>query len=297
MKLQRSAIILAAAVVLVGGGAAGYLAWQQHEASLLPAGIVSVNGRVEATQVDISTKIPGRVVEIVPHEGDMVSPGEVVARIDTSETLAQFHQAQASAELARKTLTTREAEVASDEAQQEFASEEMRRTATLVDKGWSTHEQYDQRRQQLKSAGAALKATQSQIEEAIAAVKTADAKVEELQAVIDDSTVKSPVRGRVQYRLVEPGAVLPPGGKIATVIDLSDVYTTIYLPVRRRGGSRWATTRAWWWTRIRNTSSPPRSRSWRPNRNSPPRRSRSSLSASSSCFASSCRRRFSCSRT
>ena len=104
MKLQRSVIILAAAVVVIGGGAAGYMAWKQYEASQLPAGIVSINGRVEATQVDISTKIPGRVIEIVPHEGDIVSPGEVVARIDTSETDAQLHQAQASAELARQTL-------------------------------------------------------------------------------------------------------------------------------------------------------------------------------------------------
>jgi HlyD family secretion protein len=53
--------------------------------------------------------------------------------------------------------------------------------------------------------------------------------------VIDDSTIKSPVRGRMQYRLVEPGAVLPAGGKIATVIDLSDVYATIYLPGPQAG--------------------------------------------------------------
>jgi HlyD family secretion protein len=235
MKLQRSVIILAAAVVVIGGGAAGYFAWKQYEASQLPAGIVSINGRVEATQVDISTKIPGRVVEIVPHEGDMVSPAEVVARIDTSESGAQLHQAQASAELARQTLATRQADVGSDEARLALANEEMRRTATLVDKGWSTHELYDQRVQQLKSADAALKAAQSQVDEARAAVKTADARVEELQAVVDDSIIKSPVRGRVQYRLVEPGAVLPPGGKIATVIDLADVYTTVFLPGPQAG--------------------------------------------------------------
>ena len=235
MKLNRYVVIAAAAVVVIGGGGAGYFFWRQYEASLLPAGIDSMNGRVEATQVDISTKIPGRVIEIVPHEGDIVSPGEVVALIDTSETGAQLHQAQASAELARQTLTTRQAEVASDEAQQELANEQMRRTATLVDKGWSTHELYDQRVQQLKSAGAALGAAQSQVDEARATVKTADARVEELQAVVDDSTIRSPVRGRVQYRLVEPGAVLPPGGKIATVIDLTDVYTTIFLPGPQAG--------------------------------------------------------------
>jgi HlyD family secretion protein len=230
MKIPRYVVVLAVVVVAVGGGAAGYLAWKQYEASQLPAGIVSTNGRVEATQVDISTKIPGRVVEIVPHEGDMVSPGEVVARIDTSETGAQLHQAQAAAELARQTLVTKQAAVASDEAQVELAKEEMRRTATLVSKGWSTHELYDQRVQQLKSAEAAVNAAASQVDEAGASVKSADAKVEELQAVVNDSTIKSPVLGRVQYRLVEPGAVLPPGGKIATVIDLSDVYTTVFLP-------------------------------------------------------------------
>ena len=236
MKIPRYVVIVvAAAVVLVGGAAAGYVAWKQYEASQLPAGIVATNGRVEATQVDISTKIAGRVIEIVPHEGDMVSPGEVVARIDTSETGAQLDQAKAAAALARQTVATREADVASDDAQLQFANEEMRRTATLVDKGWSTHEQYDQRKQQLKSAEAALNAAKSQVDEARASVKTADAKVAELQAVVDDSTIKSPVRGRVQYRLVEPGAVLPAGGKIATVIDLSDVYTTVFLPAPLAG--------------------------------------------------------------
>ena len=198
------------ALALAGGG---YYAWLKLRPPGLPAGIVSINGRVEATQVDISTKIPGRVIEIVPHEGDIVSPGRSSPASTRPKPCAQLHQAQAAAALARQTVATRQAGVASDEAQLQFANEEMRRTATLVDKGWSTHEIYDQRTQQLKSADAALKAAKSQVDEARASVKTADAKVEELQAVIDDSTIKSPVRGRVQYRLVEPGAVLPPAAR------------------------------------------------------------------------------------
>jgi HlyD family secretion protein len=224
-----------ACLIAAGGAAAGYVAWKQYEASALPAGIISTNGRVEATQVDISTKIQGRVIEIIPHEGDMVSPGEVVARIDTSETGAQLHQAQASAQLARQTFTTRTADVASDQAQLDYANQQMARTAALVDKGWATRETYDQRAEQVKTASAALAAAQSQVDEAYAAIKTADAKVEELQAVVTDSTIVSPVQGRVQYRLVEPGAVLPAGGKIATVIDLSDVYTTVFLPGPQAG--------------------------------------------------------------
>ena len=233
MKRFGKPLLWIVVVLALAGG--GYYAWLKLQPPGLPAGIVSVNGRVEATQVDISTKIAGRVIEIIPHEGDIVSPGEIVARIDTSETAAQLDQAQASAELARETVVTRQASVASDDAQLEFANEELRRTSTLVNKGWSTHELLDQRNQQVKSADAALNAAQSQVDEARAAVKTADAKVAELQAVIDDSTIKSPVQGRVQYRLVEPGAVLPPGGKIATVIDLADVYTTVFLPGPQAG--------------------------------------------------------------
>ena len=113
--------------------------------------------------------------------------------------------------------------------------------------------------------------------------------------MIDDSTIKSPVQGRVQYRLVEPGAVLPPGGKIATVIDLCGRLHD-RIPSRAAGwaGSKSGVTptpRASWWTPPRNTFSPPRSRSWPPSRNSPPRRSRSNRNASSLSFVSSCKSR------
>ena len=102
----------------------------------------------------------------------------------------------------------------------------------------------------------------SQVDEARASVKTADARVEELQAVINDSTIKSPVEGRLQYRLVELGAVLPQGGKIATVINLNDVYTTVYLPSAQAGRLKLGMTptlRASSSMPTRTTSSPHRS--------------------------------------
>ena len=89
----------------------------------------------------------------------------------------------------------------------------MRRTSTLIAKGWSTHETLDKRQQELKSADAALKAAMSQGDEVRAAIKTADAKVEELQAVIDDSTIKSPVRGRMQIASSSRGRCFPPAAR------------------------------------------------------------------------------------
>ena len=56
------------AVVGLAAGGGAYLIWKQREADALPKGIVSINGRVEATQVDIATKIAGRVIELTQLE-------------------------------------------------------------------------------------------------------------------------------------------------------------------------------------------------------------------------------------
>lgn len=232
---NRVAVISAIVVVGLIAAGAGYLLWKQHEATALPKGILGINGRLEATQVDIATKIAGRIIEIVPQEGDMVSAGEVVARLDKAELEAQLAQGQAEAQRARDTLARAEADVQARKADLTFAQQELQRAEALVGKGWTTREKYDQRKQELESATAALTSTTKQIDEAQAAVKAADANVKRLQAQFNDTTITSPVRGRVQYRLIEPGAVLSAGGRIATVLNLSDVYTTIFLPASVAG--------------------------------------------------------------
>jgi HlyD family secretion protein len=232
---NRAAVISAIVVVGLIAAGVGYLLWKQHEATALPEGIVGINGRLEATQVDIATKIAGRVIEVVPHEGDMVDTGSIVARLDKAELEAQLAQGQAEAQRARETIARAEADVQARKADLTFAQQELQRAETLVEKGWTTREKYDQRKQELDSATAALTAATQQIAEAQASVKAADANVERLQSQLNDTTISSPVKGRVQYRLIEPGAVLSAGGRIATVLDLSDLYTTVFLPASVAG--------------------------------------------------------------
>jgi HlyD family secretion protein len=232
---NRGAVISAIVVVALIGAGAGYLLWKQHEATALPKGIVGINGRLEATQVDIATKIAGRVIEIVPQEGDMVSAGSVVARLDKAELEAQLQQGRAEAQKARETLARVEADVQARKAELTLAQQQLQRAEALVKKGWTTREKYDQRKQELDSATAALTSATKQIDEAQASVKAVDANVERLQSQLNDTTISSPVRGRVQYRLIEPGAVLSAGGRIASVLDLSDVYTTIFVPASVAG--------------------------------------------------------------
>ena len=132
---NRAAVISAIVVVGLIAAGGGYLLWKQHEAAALPKGIVGINGRLEATQVDIATKIAGRVIEIVPQEGDMVSAGSVVARLDKAELEAQLQQGQAEAQRARETLARAEADVQARKADLTFAQQELQRAEALGREG------------------------------------------------------------------------------------------------------------------------------------------------------------------
>jgi HlyD family secretion protein len=85
-------------------------------------------------------------------------------------------------------------------------------------------------RAQVAEAQSAVEAARAQVAEAQSAIEAALATTERLKADIEDSTLKAPRSGRVQYRVAQPGEVLAAGGTILTVLDLSDVYMTFFLP-------------------------------------------------------------------
>lgn len=63
----------------------------------------------------------------------------------------------------------------------------------------------------------------------------AQAAIESIVADINDSTLRSPREGRVQYRVAQPGEVLSAGGRVLNIVDLSDVYMTFFLPTEQAG--------------------------------------------------------------
>src|SRR5690606_15540834 len=85
------------------------------------------------------------------------------------------------------------------------------------------------------AAVSAISAAESQVVNALAAVDAGKATVERIQADIDDSTLRAPRAGRVQFRVVQPGEVLGAGGKVLNVVDLGDVYMTFFLPTESAG--------------------------------------------------------------
>ncbi|HMO30373.1 HlyD family efflux transporter periplasmic adaptor subunit [Enterovirga sp.] len=201
----------------------------------MPEGIVKTNGRIEATQIDVSSKYPGRLAEVNVNEGDEVTAGQVIARIASPEYEAQLRSAQAQVLRARQALAEAEALIAQRKSDQSFARTDADRAKELVAKGYISKQVYDQRVARADAADAALRAAEAQRDQAHFAIRASEADAEQIKAILVDLVLVAPRSGRVQYQLARTGEVVSAGTRVVTILDLSDVYMTIYLPAAQAG--------------------------------------------------------------
>lgn len=254
--LSRTAVALLAV-------ATAYVAWRLFEPAALPAGFAKSNGRIEATEIDVATKTPGRIKEILADEGEFVRAGQALAKMDTAvleaqrrEAEAQLQRALIGIDTARSQVIQREAEkaaasavIAQRNAELDAAQKRLARTEELAAKGTAPAQTLDDDRArfqgmkaavnaavaQLAATDAAIGTAKSQVIDAQAAVAAVRATIERIQADIDDSVLRAPRDGRVQYRVAQPGEVLAAGGRVLNIVDLGDVYMTFFLPTDAAG--------------------------------------------------------------
>lgn len=221
-------------------------------------GIISSNGRIEAVEIDVSTKGAGRLAKVLVKEGEFVKAGQIVALMDTrtleAERLqaeAQLRQAQDSVVTAKSQLALRESEKASALAmlsqrktELNLAKKRTNRIVSLANSGHTSEQSADDARAEVDSAkaavsaahaqvaaaDAAIAAARSQIDGADSSVKAVQAVIERIQVEIDDCSLRAPVKGRIQYIVARPGEVIGAGGRVLNLVDLTDVFMTFFLP-------------------------------------------------------------------
>jgi len=201
----------------------------------MPAGIAKTNGRIEATQVDISAKYAGRLDSVTVMEGDEVKAGQVIAVISSPEYEAQLRGAQSQVLKAKQALAEAEATIAERQSDQVTAQSDFARAKELLAKGDTTQQIYDQRLNRADVAQAAVRAAEAERDQSQFAIKTAQADVERIEAILVDLKLVAPRSGRVQYKMAQAGEVVGAGTRIVTLLDLHDVYMTIYLLAGQAG--------------------------------------------------------------
>lgn len=249
--LIRGGILIVALLI-------AYAVWQRLKGDELGDGIASGNGRIEAVEIDISAKTPGRIRDIIADEGDFVKAGQVVAHMDTDVLLAQRAEAEAQLALALNAIQTAQSQVVQRqseraaalaalrqrEAERDAARKRLSRSETLAREGATAVQERDDDQARTEGAQAAVEAARAQIAASEAAITTARsqaigaqstvaaarATIRRIDADIADSDLRAPSAGRVQYRVAQPGEVVAGGGRVLNLVNLSNVYMTFFLP-------------------------------------------------------------------
>lgn len=229
MFSKKSLMWILPVVAVAGAAFFGYQYWKAKKFAL-SEGIASGNGRIESKLVDVAAREPLRVKEILVDEGDLVKPDQVLVKLDTITLDAELAEARANVAAAQERLAIANAAIIRRKGEIELARIEVERTGRLIEDRAGSQREYDVRKTALLTTTAALAEEEAKLQTAKQEVEVAQAKVAIIQTRIDDATLKSPVRGRVLYRLAEVGEVLAPGGEALTLVNLKDIYMEIFLP-------------------------------------------------------------------
>jgi len=248
-RWTKGAVALALVLVLSGAAAWG----GRHFTSRGPAPI-SVTGTIEATQVDVSVKITGRIVARLVREGDAVSRGQLLVRLDDSELLADVRRQEAALRAAQATLRDLEAgarsqeiedaraAVSSAEATRIMTEREYARTEQLYRQSLIAAQDVDRARQVYQVARAQERSARErlalllagsrpeQIEAARWQVEQAQQALAQAQSRLREAAVYSPIDGVVLRKNLEVGEIANPGVPILTLVNPRDVWLRAYVP-------------------------------------------------------------------
>ena len=176
-----------------------------------------VTPRREAT---VSSKVTGKVVDVLIEEGMKVEAGQVLARIDPLNVEANLRLAEAQLQAARSSLN--ETKVRVEEAEREF-----RRMTSLAEKQIATQADLDRTEADVKSFGARL-------EKQMADIAVAERQAGVWKQQVEDTVIRAPFAGVVTIKNAQPGEMISPlsaGGftrtGICTIVDMTSLEVEV----------------------------------------------------------------------
>jgi HlyD family secretion protein len=213
---------------------------------------LTIQGEVSANRVDVSSRVPGRILKLNADVGDKVERGAVIAELDSPQLVAAEAASQAAlmvakADLARisstrpETITARRAELAAAQADVTLYQESYDRQAQLVRSGNTPQARLDEATRNIESAirkreaaEAALQlATKGASEEeralAGAQVKQAEAALGLRTVDVAELTIRAPAAGQVTSRVAEIGENFSAGAPLFSLIDTDNIWFTFNL--------------------------------------------------------------------
>ena len=167
---------------------------------------------IDADKATISSKIPGRIINLKFAEGDTIKMGQVLAALDTSDLKAQEKQFIAATINANEGITL--AKVNLEKAKDDFARAQSQYRDNII-----TKEQYDH-------SAKALDAAQAEYNISLTKPAMSKAQQEVVKAQLKNSTIYSPIDGVIARKWILEGDVVQMGQPIFTIFDMKNIWIT-----------------------------------------------------------------------
>lgn len=222
-------------VLIIGGVIRWYLDYTKY--------IKTDDAHVETDIVAVSSKILGRISQVLAEEGDSVKQGQLIAVLDSTDLVAQENQAiaiklqseasigQAEAKYQFDLKSNKVLEISLMKAEDDFARAKSQLKGDVI-----TREEYDHTKNAMETAQAQLEAARSQakvsnamIAGTKAAVASAEAQINVIEAQIKNTRLYAPADGLVGKRWLLPGDITQPGQSIYTIVNNHKIWISIYL--------------------------------------------------------------------
>ncbi len=239
-------------VIIAGAGVAAALLVVGLWLSFRPAPVI-LEGEVEATEIDVAAKVPGRVDAVAVKLGQTVARGDLLFTLESPELRAKLAQAEgardAAGALRRKADTgARQEEIRAAEQQwlrakaaAELADVTLERVERLHQDGVVPRQRRDEAEAQARAARAAAASAQAMHEMAVAGAREEDkaaaaavaaqagGAVSEVEAYLAETRIEAPQAGEVAALLIDAGEIAPAGFPVVTLVDLNDIWVVFQI--------------------------------------------------------------------
>ncbi|VAX40814.1 hypothetical protein MNBD_PLANCTO03-571 [hydrothermal vent metagenome] len=187
-------------------------------------------GTVEArTSTVVSSKIQGRLIELRVDQGDLVTSGQVVAKLDDADFMRQVGIARATSEAAEAGLARLYAEKTRAMAVVRQAKRMDERTRQSFEQGAATESEIDKSQEQAAIAQADLARAEAAIAEGKKLLLAAQQTLEYQQARLEDTVIVAPFDGLIIRRDRDPGDIVVPGSSIYRLISLEEIWVSAWV--------------------------------------------------------------------
>jgi HlyD family secretion protein len=195
-----------------------------------PRGLLILHGRVEGKEINIGSKVQGRIIRLYKRESDPVKKEELLAELRPDEYLAMLYSAQKEVQAAEETVLMAQSYLLKSQANVEQAKKDLERYRALFQEGLVSKRDLEIAELNYISALAELKVNERYAAQAKAKQSSALQRLKEVEVYFRETKIYATADGVILSKVAEEGEVVNPGQVIYNMVDLNKLYIKVYIP-------------------------------------------------------------------